>query len=620
MVNEWVNCDSVDTDQLLAVDASSIFYGILPSLTDLASMQLSSQSPTTSSASSSSSSASSSSCCSSCSSSWAVKEPKKDATGSQRSGSARSKIDSTAANSLVQSPASGAAASADCWTPVALQQLQEEGSIDVFDGFEEMDILDGVGILDPSIFSPDENGNSKQEEENCFAGSSPIVKQDSQQDLQDQKDGSSSEELARVFFEWLKSNKESISPEELRNIKLKKSTIESAAKRLGGGKDGMLQLLKLILTWVQNHHLQKKQNPSCHCPTPEDPVPNFPYYYHQYQQQDFAFPNNFNSPWFVAPPYPTQAPFYDTCMASFPSVVGYPGMEMGYGMPSDTLHPFPPPSSSPPSDSAVAPETASWPRPQHFYADPMMGFPHNGASNSNGYNQMAQHPADCMSKSATKEARKKRMARQRRFCFHHRHHHGAEKAALMMVAGEANTGNGGNQTNWTTWSPSPPKPSAESSMARKQTPLERQSTPLDRRQGWKAEKNLRFLLQKVLKQSDVGNLGRIVLPKKEAETHLPQLEARDGISMAMEDIGTSRVWNMRYRFWPNNKSRMYLLENTGDFVRSNGLQEGDFIVIYSDVKCGKYMIRGVKVPRQGAGKAQSKCHRVPSPEMPLDQT
>lgn len=29
----------------------------------------------------------------------------------------------------------------------------------------------------------------------------------------------------------------------------------------------------------------------------------------------------------------------------------------------------------------------------------------------------------------------------------------------------------------------------------------------------KVEKNLRFLLQKVLKQSDVGSLGRIVLPK-----------------------------------------------------------------------------------------------------------
>jgi hypothetical protein len=36
--------------------------------------------------------------------------------------------------------------------------------------------------------------------------------------------------------------------------------------------------------------------------------------------------------------------------------------------------------------------------------------------------------------------------------------------------------------------------------------------------------------------------------QKEAETHLPELEARDGISIAMEDIGTSRVWNMRYRY------------------------------------------------------------------------
>lgn len=36
--------------------------------------------------------------------------------------------------------------------------------------------------------------------------------------------------------------------------------------------------------------------------------------------------------------------------------------------------------------------------------------------------------------------------------------------------------------------------------------------------------------------------------QKEAESHLPELESRDGISIAMEDIGTSRVWNMRYRY------------------------------------------------------------------------
>ncbi|KAF5930617.1 hypothetical protein HYC85_031490 [Camellia sinensis] len=97
-----------------------------------------------------------------------------------------------------------------------------------------------------------------------------------------------------------------------------------------------------------------------------------------------------------------------------------------------------------------------------------------------------------------------------------------------------------------------------------------------------------------------------IFDQKEAETHLPQLDARDGITITMEDIGTSRIWNLRYRFWPNNKSRMYLLENTGDFVRANGLQEGDFIVIYSDVKCGKY----VRQPGAKAeGKKLAKGHR-----------
>lgn len=39
----------------------------------------------------------------------------------------------------------------------------------------------------------------------------------------------------------------------------------------------------------------------------------------------------------------------------------------------------------------------------------------------------------------------------------------------------------------------------------------------------------------------------MVVLQREAETHLPELDARDGIPIQMEDIGTSRVWNMRYR-------------------------------------------------------------------------
>jgi hypothetical protein len=34
----------------------------------------------------------------------------------------------------------------------------------------------------------------------------------------------------------------------------------------------------------------------------------------------------------------------------------------------------------------------------------------------------------------------------------------------------------------------------------------------------------------------------------------------------------------------------HLHELAGDFVRMNDLQEGDFIVIYSDVKSGKYVM------------------------------
>jgi hypothetical protein len=67
------------------------------------------------------------------------------------------------------------------------------------------------------------------------------------------------DDLPRFFMEWLTSNRESISAEDLRRIRLRRSTIEAAAARLGGGRQGTMQLLKLILTWVQDHHLQKKR-------------------------------------------------------------------------------------------------------------------------------------------------------------------------------------------------------------------------------------------------------------------------------------------------------------------------------------------------------------------------
>ncbi|KAK9925574.1 hypothetical protein M0R45_033895 [Rubus argutus] len=105
---------------------------------------------------------------------------------------------------------------------------------------------------------------------------------------------------------------------------------------------------------------------------------------------------------------------------------------------------------------------------------------------------------------------------------------------------------------------------------------------------------LRFLFQKELKNSDVSTLRRVVLPKKAAETHLPVLESKEGISISMDDIDGLHVWSFKYRFWPNNNSRMYVLENTGEFVSTHGLQLGDFIMVYQDSENQNYVIQAKK--------------------------
>lgn len=404
-------------------------------------------------------------------------------------------------------------------------------------------------------------------------------------------EGGGSDDLAVLFFEWLKSNKETISPEDLKNIKLKRSTIECAVRRLGGGKEGMKQLLKLILSWVQNHHLEQKR-----C-----------------LRTDVGFGTNINYqqlPHLMIPVSPpASVPFSDEfCNWVSPIEPMMPGFNYGTGGGVDATSPIGSneqlhtasehipiwPTTQRPSQFPLFPVSSGGFPTQSFFGPqyPIPTTPSFFRSNPNSDSYLR------FGSSATKEARKKRMARQRRFISFHNHrqnqnlHHHQfhlQQQKQQQCSSSSSThddGMGGNAWPVKGLMPNPAAPNAMQQQVMQQ---------IQQQQGWNSEKNLRFLLQKVLKQSDVGSLGRIVLPKKEAEIHLPELEARDGIPITMEDIGTSRTWNMRYRFWPNNKSRMYLLENTGDFVRTNDLQEGDFIVIYTDVKCGKFMIRGVKV-------------------------
>ncbi|XP_022141645.1 B3 domain-containing transcription factor FUS3 [Momordica charantia] len=90
----------------------------------------------------------------------------------------------------------------------------------------------------------------------------------------------------------------------------------------------------------------------------------------------------------------------------------------------------------------------------------------------------------------------------------------------------------------------------------------------------------------------------MILPKKAAEAHLPALESKEGIIMTMDDLDGAHVWSFKYRFWPNNNSRMYVLENTGDFVNAHGLQLGDFIMVYQDHQNHKYAIQAKKASEQ----------------------
>ncbi|KAG8077715.1 hypothetical protein GUJ93_ZPchr0007g5901 [Zizania palustris] len=69
---------------------------------------------------------------------------------------------------------------------------------------------------------------------------------------------------------------------------------------------------------------------------------------------------------------------------------------------------------------------------------------------------------------------------------------------------------------------------------------------------------------------------------------------------SMHDLLNGQLWTFKYRYWPNNKSRMYVLENTGEYVRTHDLQLGDSIVIYKDEENNRFVIGAKKAGDQHA--------------------
>ncbi|XP_028056814.1 B3 domain-containing protein Os07g0563300-like isoform X1 [Camellia sinensis] len=84
------------------------------------------------------------------------------------------------------------------------------------------------------------------------------------------------------------------------------------------------------------------------------------------------------------------------------------------------------------------------------------------------------------------------------------------------------------------------------------------------------------LFEKMLSASDAGRIGRLVLPKKCAEAYFPPISQPEGLPLKVQDL-KGKEWIFQFRFWPNNNSRMYVLEGVTPCIQSMQLQAGDTV-------------------------------------------
>ncbi|KAL8141371.1 hypothetical protein V2J09_007392 [Rumex salicifolius] len=98
------------------------------------------------------------------------------------------------------------------------------------------------------------------------------------------------------------------------------------------------------------------------------------------------------------------------------------------------------------------------------------------------------------------------------------------------------------------------------------------------------------LFEKVLSASDASRIGRLVLPKACAEAYFPPIHQSEGLPLKIQDV-KGNEWEFQFRFWPNNNSRMYVLEGVTPCMQTMQLQAGD-TVIFSRIDPGGKLIIG----------------------------
>lgn len=486
--------DHRDQENLLDVNDASIFYEDFPPLPDFPCMSSSSSSSSTPAASKFIAGASSSSSATSSSraASWAM--VKSDAEEDTARMNFQQLKDGDEVK--VEPAALSSSASMEIPPPSEHDGLGDVDCIDVMENFGYMDLIDSNEIWDPSSVFQSENPQEFLEDQRTAQAAVQAMEgsQRGQKVLcQEENDGFSflqgNSELAMIFFEWLKQNRDYISAEDMRSIKLKRSTIESASKRLGSTKEGKKQLLKLILEWVEQYQLQKKrlreggpQSPYAYEETAQiaDPNPNpnpNPNFIYSPVPPD---PNTSfaTSPWMPPPPPPPPPPHVSEVTAMVaappafpPPITGYSGDPYSNPIPVTPMNhhvvngiPYPHSAEYPMMEHAQSWAMSPFPVPQSQFSP----FPDNGniitrhqalygtpyqIFDPNGERMMR------LGSSATKEARKKRMARQRRLYSHHHRHSSNSNQHQSQLNDPHLVGDGGEDGdqasspgNWVYWS------------------------------------------------------------------------------------------------------------------------------------------------------------------------
>jgi B3 DNA binding domain len=65
------------------------------------------------------------------------------------------------------------------------------------------------------------------------------------------------------------------------------------------------------------------------------------------------------------------------------------------------------------------------------------------------------------------------------------------------------------------------------------------------------------------------------------QAYFPAISQPEGLPLTVQD-SSGKEWQFQFRFWPNNNSRMYVLEGVTPCIQAMQLQAGD---------TGKYHLR-----------------------------